>query len=255
MAKSIITVVAEMSAAGATADTIKALLDHDKSEKDRKSKLAFIEAKIAVKNELQPIIKTDVGEKGNLFASYEKASEIADPIIQKHGFSISFAHDPKGSQLHTPEHPYVRIEAVLMHKEGYVMKHWYDLPVDNVGAKGNVNKTRVQGSGSSTSYGKRYLKMGIFDIIVVDEDYDGAMTVDDLKPIDQEDWDKLASIVTKNKRDLVKFTVYQIERYGEHTSIAGIPNIPKSKLDHEIKEFMTLITQAKLKKIKQEAAQ
>ena len=49
-----------------------------------------------------------------------------------------------------------------------------DLPIDGVGPKGVGNMTRLQGSGSTYTYGTRYLLVGVFGVELADDD-DGRM--------------------------------------------------------------------------------
>ena len=53
------------------------------------------------------------------------------------------------------------------------MQKHFDLALDGVGLKGNPNKTAVQASGSTISYGRRYLKLMVFDVVLTNEDNDG----------------------------------------------------------------------------------
>jgi len=62
----------------------------------------------------------------------------------------------------------------LSHSAGHTRKYWVDLPLDQAGIKGTVNKTPMHATGSTFSYGRRYLVVMIFNISVIGEDDDGV---------------------------------------------------------------------------------
>ena len=59
------------------------------------------------------------------------------------------------------------------HKDGDVRRYFVDLQGDSAGAKGTSNKTPIQGVASSISFGRRILKILMFDLTIVGDDKDG----------------------------------------------------------------------------------
>jgi hypothetical protein len=49
-----------------------------------------------------------------------------------------------------------------------------DIFADTKGPRGTPNKTATQGFGSTMSYGRRYLKALMFDLVIAGEDDDGT---------------------------------------------------------------------------------
>lgn len=113
------------------------------------------------------------------YALWEDICEGVMPILARHGFSLSFRIDQP-----TPDR--VKVTGVLGHEAGHEESTSFALPIDNSGAKNNV-----QGWASSVSYGKRYTGMALLNIAARGEDDDGhaagaktsAVTVDDIKAL------------------------------------------------------------------------
>jgi hypothetical protein len=101
------------------------------------------------------------------YARYETISEAIQPIVTKHGFSLTFSEGDPSKENH------IRVLCEVMHDAGHVKEYHADIPFDNVGMKGNANKTNTHAYGSTKSYGKRYLKCDIFDVALKNEDDDG----------------------------------------------------------------------------------
>ena len=92
------------------------------------------------------------------------------PIYTAHGFSVEFwpgEDAPPG---------YVRVMYEINHSGGYSKVRHYDAPCDTAGAQGKVNKTGVQGDGSTFTYARRYLTLLTFNV-ATSEDADGNSPV------------------------------------------------------------------------------
>jgi len=74
-----------------------------------------------------------------------------------------------------------RTVAIVTHAAGHNKRHHIDLPPDDSGAKGNVNKTGVQAAGSTNAYARRYLSLMIFNVSTED-DNDGNTAGKGKKP-------------------------------------------------------------------------
>ena len=87
-----------------------------------------------------------------------------DPVIHKHGFSTSLSSQPGAPADHT------RFVLMVRHVGGHAEEHTWDAPIDDKGIKGNPNKTRLHGGGSSMAYAARYLKTNVFSVSTYRDD-------------------------------------------------------------------------------------
>lgn len=134
----------------------------------RQAETAFNIALAEAQNEM-PRIQRDAKNPStnSLYARLESLNKEAVPIYTKHGFSLSFG--TAESKLTDS----VMVTCVVSHRDGFSRNYQCDIPLDIAGAKGNLNKTRTHGFGSTLSYGRRYLTLLIFNISLVNEDDDG----------------------------------------------------------------------------------
>lgn len=134
----------------------------------RKALLAFNAAMSAAQLAMPAVVRDAENKQTNSrYAKLETISDAIDPIIHANGFSISY-----GTFVSTlPGHYGVRAE--VAHVGGHTKSYDADVPADTVGPKGNQNKTPTHGFGSTMSYGRRYLKLMIFDVKLKGEDKDG----------------------------------------------------------------------------------
>jgi hypothetical protein len=130
-------------------------------------------AMAAVQAEL-PQIKRDArnDHTKSQYARLETISAAVDPIITKHGLSLSYGTEPSDLPNH---YRVVCTVARGAHERRFTL----DTPADGVGSGGKATKTAVQAMGSALSYARRYLKLMIFDIALTNEDNDGNRMDDD----------------------------------------------------------------------------
>lgn len=121
----------------------------------------FNEAMKAAQEEIRPVVanKKNPQTKSD-YANLEALSDAIDPITRSHGFTPSFGSD--ASPL--PDH--YRVTCRLAHTGGHARDYHADVPIDMTGIKGERNKTMTHGWGSAMTYGRRYLKLLIFDVAV-----------------------------------------------------------------------------------------
>ena len=98
------------------------------------------------------------------YAKLDAVCNHITPIFSAEGLSISFdtgeAKDPKE----------IRVLAFVSHSRGHTRPYHIDLPRDDAGSKGTTNKTGVQATGSTNSYGRRYLQFMIANLSTFDDD-------------------------------------------------------------------------------------
>lgn len=151
------------------ADKLKLIMEQLHKQQDREAEAQFNKAMLDCQMELPTIIKDSKGDKGIQYAKLEKIMARCMPIIQKHGFA------PSWSTEDSPIPDHYRIVCLLSHSpSGFTRRYQWDLTNDSKGAKGEPNKTPVQGFGSSMSYGQRYGFRMMFNLILAGEDNDGA---------------------------------------------------------------------------------
>lgn len=130
-------------------------------------------AMAAVQAEL-PQIKRDAknDHTRSQYARLETIAAAVDPIITKHGLSLSYGTEDSPLQGH------YRVVCTVA-RGAHERQFHLDTPADGVGSGGKANKTAVQAMGSALSYARRYLKLMIFDIALTNEDNDGNRMEDD----------------------------------------------------------------------------
>jgi hypothetical protein len=136
---------------------------------------------------MQPIVNNkENSHTKSRYADLAAINAIIVPIYAAEGLSISF--NSGASQADG----WYRTVAKVAHADGHSEEYHLDLPLDDAGAKGGVNKTGVQAMGSTSSYARRYLERMIFNLSTGD-DNDGNKEKGDEKPkiTDEQkaDWD------------------------------------------------------------------
>lgn len=111
-----------------------------------------------------------VGERGKAsdrytYALWEDINKAIKPILQKHGFSLSFHIDTANG---------ITVTGILAHKGGHTSKTSMWLPPDASG-----NKPAVQAVASSVSYGKRYTAGALLNLTSHGEDDDAFLAAGD----------------------------------------------------------------------------
>lgn len=141
----------------------------------QQAEAAFNDAMARAQAEIQPVVNNAVNTHTR--SSYAKLSEIdkaITPIHTKFGLSISYDTETKNEADPVPT-DMLRIVAIVSHSGGHSRRYHIDLPPDVAGAQGTTNKTKLQGLGSTNSYGRRYLKLMIFNVSTMDDnDGNGA---------------------------------------------------------------------------------
>lgn len=130
----------------------------------RQEEVAFNEAMAAAQSEIRPVAKNKWNEQTkSSYSNLEAVSNAIDPIISRHGFSLSYGTDV------CPLANHHRITCKVS-RGGHSEIRFADVPADLAGIKGNQNKTATHAFGSTVSYGRRYLKLMIFDVATTDDD-------------------------------------------------------------------------------------
>lgn len=125
---------------------------------------AFNAAMAEMQCDLPSIAERGKGHGTVRYATFEDINDVVKPIMQKHGFAVSFKveHHQGG----------INVTGVLMHKAGHREETTMLLPSDTSGSK-----NAVQAVGSSVSYGKRYVMSALLNLTTRGEDDDGLAAV------------------------------------------------------------------------------
>nr|WP_315447977.1 ERF family protein [uncultured Pseudomonas sp.] len=102
---------------------------------------------------------------GNSYATLDHITHTLKPIMQEHGFAITFKVET--------EDKVIKVTGILMHRGGHREQTTMTLPVD-IG-KG---RNEVQAVGSSTTYGKRYVMCALLNITTGETRDDDGQSAD-----------------------------------------------------------------------------
>jgi hypothetical protein len=145
---------------------LKERMDKEAARKAFASALAECQSEIPAIEERGQIKygkkNADGEDTGPTYALWEDINETIRPILQRHGFALSFrtGQTPEGK---------ISVTGILSHREGHYEDTTMVLMHDSSGAK-----NAVQAMGSSISYGKRYTAAALLNITSRGEDDDGV---------------------------------------------------------------------------------
>lgn len=165
------------------------------------------------------------------------------PIYSKHGFALSFGTGDN------PPADHVRVTCRVSCAGHHRTEH-FDIPVVTTGPKGNDVMTKVHATGSAGTYGRRYLLMLIFNLMVVkkkgaqteplaDDDGNAASGVMESGFISESQTHEINLLMTetKSKTDLFLTMLSEIGK----VKIDKVSDIPASL-------YQTAMAKLKLKK-------
>lgn len=189
----------------------------------REAKIAYTEAKLAMRPELPSItqrghiIIRDKNDSNKItqdtpFARFEDIQEAIEPVLLKHGFDLEFKNglSPEGK---------VRVTTILTHRDGHSEETYFDLPHDSSGSK-----NAVQAVGSSTSYAKRYGVLSILNIRVAGDDDNGASAVPKAE-VSVKQFNDLGKMLVATQSDEGKFLTF-LRGAGKLPEGAGLSELP-----------------------------
>ena len=147
------------------------LLDMQERVFNKQAEMKFNESMTAVQSEIGTIDRNKTNDQTkSKYSDLNQINAQITPIYTKHGFALSFGTDD------CPLENHIRITCEVSHTGGFTKRYKYDSALDGEGMQGKRNKTSVQAAGSSSSYGRRYLIMLIFNIATSDDnDGNGAV--------------------------------------------------------------------------------
>lgn len=159
-------------------DRVERLFDMHQKMLDRQQEQLFNQAMALAQSEIEGVVVNKRNDHTrSKYANIEAIHAEAKPIWTKHGFSVL----TRSGSSDQPGH--IRLYTEVRHSGGHKVTYEDDWPLDTVGAKGNSNKTAIQGKGSTITYARRYTELMIFDIAIKDEDNDGNRRPEPLEDI------------------------------------------------------------------------
>lgn len=148
-----------------TAKLEKLIELHERTQANA-ARAEFFAAFAEMQAEIPAIERKGRGDKGARYAKDEDIQAALRPILQRHGFMLSFATSfVDGGK--------VSIVGKLAHRAGHVETSEFVSAADTSGSK-----NAIQALGSTQTYGKRYTTIALLNITGTDEhaDDDGAAT-------------------------------------------------------------------------------
>ena len=153
----------------------------------------------SVQREMPVIIKQAENKQTNSkYAKLEHINKVLTPLYTSHGLALMFGTDDSPLEAH------VRITCDILHEQGHSEYRFWDIPLDDRGIKGTVNKTKVHASASSINYGQRILKCLIFSVQLAD-DKDGNTEIETITDEQEATILSLIDEVNANKDKFLKY--------------------------------------------------
>ena len=141
------------------ADKLKVVLDMQENNLNRSAKVAYSVGMGQVQEQLQVVPEDKINDQTHsTYSSYKILMAYVKPFYIEGGFALTFYEEDA-----TVENE-IRVCVDVIHKGGYTKHYHTDIPLDDRGIKGTVNKTRPHAKGSSISYGRSYLIKMIFNL-------------------------------------------------------------------------------------------
>lgn len=198
-------------------EKLRELLAIQKEYEANEARKAFSAAMSACQSEMPAIVKNAENKQTNsMYAKHELICQLIKPVYTRHGLSLSF-HEGKAERDGE-----VRVVCDVDHEMGHSKQYFVDLPRDDKGIKGTVNKTPVHAKASTFQYGRRYLTLMIFDLATYD-DNDAAF----VELITEEQANEIHSKITDNELNLARFLTW----LRKEIKVDKIEAIPVRALD------------------------
>lgn len=184
----------------------------------REAHLQFNAALKKAKADMPAVLKNKYNEQTKShYANLESVSDAMDPIITQNGFSLTFGTAPTSLDGH------YLVTCTLAHEGGHEKNYEAPIPIDSAGIKGTANKTLTHAFGSTMSYGRRYLKMMIFDVKTTDDDGNSASAPASVF-LSDEQLAELEKLITDSGTDRARFL--------KHMKEETLDSMPASKFDY-----------------------
>jgi hypothetical protein len=213
-------------------EKMRLLLDMQKEIMAEQARLAFVRAFIGMQAAMPEIDKNGkiVAEgvsrktgqaysQKSLYATFDNIQRLTNPILISNGFMI-------WDEIRPGKETGVVVHTFLKHVDGHVTTSEMPLVLDKTGSK-NDN----QAAGSSVSYGKRYNRIALLNIVSrapQDMDIDGrAAEAAEITTIDAEQ--------TKTLEEAIDFCGVGITKFLDRYKIQSVNDLPKGLFNEALK--------------------
>lgn len=154
-------------------DALEKLIKLQNDAEDRQAKRSFNLALSDMMGEIPVIAKTGVNTfNGTKFAKLEDIVEITRPILNEHGFSVTYKQTqemvPNAKTEPNSIFCMMTVICFLKHRDGHEESNEIQLPIATI--KG---QTPIQAMGMGSTYGRRYTLMQALNIATSGDDNDG----------------------------------------------------------------------------------
>ena len=201
-------------------ETVERLFELQRQSRADQARIAYHEAFNEAQVELEPVRKAGWNEStSSAYGKGEDIEKMLQPIIFGHGFSYSASTETGAMQ------GMVTVKMTVRHVQGHEEQHRLEVPMDDVGLRGNPNKTKIQGMGSSYRYAVRYLLTYVWGIQLV-PDSDGNKPKS-TEPVTADELRDLQTLVSASGADAVKFCQY--------LGVPSLDKLPASRLKEAIR--------------------
>jgi hypothetical protein len=148
-------------------DKMERLFGMHERMKAKQAEEAYNAAMAAAQAALIPVVKNRKNDNtGKRYADLLAIADQALPVVYANGFAVSVSE----CESPTKRQGYIGAACEVSHAKGHGKRYVFDIPIDDVGLKGNSNKTAIQAYGSTLTYARRYAVCNIFNIAVSDGD-------------------------------------------------------------------------------------
>ena len=209
-------------------EKMRALLELKERIDENDAKKLFHAAMIAAQEDMRPVVRNCKSDKGR-YANLEAVERAIRPIYIKHGFVLSFNSKPGRDGA-------ITMSCTCMHKGGYAKEYELSGDLDLAGPSGKPTKTGIQATGSTTAYLRRYLECMIFNLVMTNEDDDGASAG---ATISEDQANKILDLLIACDMEGAKSRPFL-----SYIGVAAVDDIPT----HRYEEAITQL-QAKLKRM------
>jgi len=152
------------------------------------------------------------------FAAYEDIMRIIQPLLTKHGLSVSFSS---------------RFEGGLITADCHVSKGGHEIVRSNTGpVPSDMKVNDTQKAGAAKSYAKRYALQDALNIVVCDEDSDGNGL--DSSPVNDEQMDAIVDLLGMLDDGMQR-------RFFQWVGVEAVRDIPAARFDDVIAKLQTKV--------------
>ena len=183
---------------------------------------------VAFRQELGPVIKNKKNDHTkSMYADLDAVKKVVDPLLAKHGFCDRYKDE-------TLENGNLKITCIIVHKDGHSEFNSVELPVDDKGPQGTVNKTRIHGTLSAMTTGQRVTLCRACGIRIAEDD-DGNAAGN--TPISAKEMETV--------REYLDLTGSQEDKFCEAFKIERLANLNQEQLKTAMIQLKTKVKRQK----------